>query len=97
MDYEKTDERLNVRLIRDFNLFTARRVAALTDGVGHVRIDLSNAKIVDSAAVRLLYQLVTSGTRVTLVRPPEILSEVIDVLGLNEVLDLDKMIEEESG
>ena len=97
MDYEKTDERLNVRLIRDFTLFTARRVATLTDGVAHVRIDLSNAKIVDSEAVRLLYQLVVSGTRVTLVRPPEILSEVIDVLGLNEVLDLDTMIEEERG
>ena len=97
MDYEKTDERLDVRLIRDFNLFTARRVAALAEDVGHIRIDLSNAKIVDSEAVRLLYHFVTSGRRVTLVRPPEILSEVIDVLGLNEVLDLDTMIEEERG
>jgi anti-anti-sigma regulatory factor len=97
MDYEKTPERLDVRLIRDFNLFTARRVSALAEGVEHVRIDLSNAKIVDSEAVRLLYEFVSSGKRVTLVRPPPILNEVIDILGLNEVLDLNIMIEEERG
>lgn len=96
MDYEKTEDQLNVRLIRDFNLFTARRMAPLTEGVAHVRIDLSNAKIVDSEAVRLLFDLTAAGKRVTLVRPPEILREVIDVLGLGDVLDLDTMINSNS-
>ena len=79
-------------MIRDFNLFTARRLAPLTEGVAHVRIDLTSAKIVDSEAVRLLFDLKSSGKRVTLVRPPEILKEVVDVLGLDDVLDIDAMI-----
>jgi anti-anti-sigma regulatory factor len=91
MEYEKTENQLNVRLIRDFNLFTARRVAALVEDVENVRIDLSRAKIVDSEAVRLLFDLKAAGKRVMLVRPPEILKEVIDVLGLGEVLDVDAM------
>lgn len=91
MEYEKTESELRVRLIRDFNLFTARRIAPLAEDVATVHIDLSRAKIVDSEAVRLLYKLVRSGKRVTLARPPEIMKEVIDVLGLREVLDIDAM------
>jgi anti-anti-sigma regulatory factor len=91
MDYEKTDNQLRVRLIRDFNLFTAQRLAPLAEDVSTVHIDLSSTKIVDSEAVRLLYQLVASGKRVTLVNPPPIMGEVIDVLGLRAVLDVDAM------
>jgi anti-anti-sigma regulatory factor len=93
MDYEKTTDQLTVRLMRDFNLFTARRVGHLVGDIPRVRLDLSHAKFVDSEAVRLLYDMVTSGKAVTLVRPPEILREVIDVLGLDGVLDLDAMTE----
>jgi ABC-type transporter Mla MlaB component len=91
MEYQKTGNQLRVRLIRDFNLFTVRRMAPLAADVDAVHIDLSGAKIVDSEAVRLLYQLVRSGKRVTLAHPPEIMREVIDVLGLEEVLDIDAM------
>ena len=96
MDYEKAGNELTVRLIRDFNLFTARRVATLAEDVTDVRIDLGNAKIVDSEAVRLLHGLIRAGKRVTLVRPPEILTDVVDILGLDGVLDIAAMTEKDS-
>lgn len=92
MDYRKTRNRVHVRLTRDFNLFSVRRLRTLIAAdVDDVRIDFAGARIVDSEAVRLLYELTRAGKRVTLVRPPEILAEVVDALGLSTVLDIGAM------
>ena len=96
MDYTKTGSDLTVRLIRDFNLLTARRLAPMTEDVTSVRIDLTNAKIVDSEAVRLLHTMIRSGKRVTLIHPPRILTEVIDILGLDGILDITAMTESDA-
>jgi len=93
MDYTKTGRDLSVKLIRDFNLFTVRRLAPLVEDVDSVRIDLASARLVDSEAVQMLYAMVRAGKRVTLVHAPEILAEVIEILGLGGVLDVDALNE----
>lgn len=93
MEYQKTGDHLSVRLVRDFNLFTARQLAPLVEDVRSVRIDLGGTRIVNSEAVRLLHAMVRAGKHVTLVQPPPILAEAIDILGLSSVLDIAAMTE----
>jgi hypothetical protein len=92
MDYEIEKRTLRVRLIRDFNLLTARQVEKLAVEADVVDIDLSRSKIVDSVAIVTLHRLVTSGKRVTLVNPPKIFGEAVRALGLDDVLKLDTMV-----
>jgi ABC-type transporter Mla MlaB component len=92
MDYEIRQRELRVRLIRDFNLLTARRVEKLANEADTVSIDLSRSKIVDSVAIAMLHRLLTSGKKVTLVNPPKIFGEAVRVLGLDDVLKLDELV-----
>jgi len=93
MDYEIKQRELRVRLIRDFNLLTARRVERLAGEADTVDIDLTRSKIVDSVAIVTLHRLVSSGKKVTLVNPPKIFGEAVRVLGLDDVLKLDELVE----
>ena len=92
MKYEYAGNSLNIELLRDFNLLTSRQVEHLAAKAEVVTIDLSNAKIVDSESIAVLYKLIKAGKIIYLQHPPEILAEVIEVLGLGEVLDLEKMV-----
>ena len=92
MDYEIKQRELRVRLIRDFNLLTARRVEKLANEADTVAIDLSRSKIVDSVAIVTLHRLVSSGKKVTLVNPPKIFGEAVRVLGLDDILKLDELV-----
>lgn len=97
MDFEKSGPRLNVKLRRDFNLLTARKIAKLAEDADEISIDLARSRIVNSEALILLYTLVRAGKRVTLKNPRSslrvVLGEAIRVLGLESVLDLDTLIE----
>lgn len=92
MDYEIKRRELSVKLIRDFNLLTARRIEKLADEADVVDIDLSRSKIVDSVAIGMLHRLVSSGKKVTLANPPKIFGEAVRVLGLDDVLRLDELV-----
>ena len=93
MDIEKTNQQLNVCLIRDFNLLAARKIKKLANDVETIRIDLKNSRFVDSEAIKLLYEWVKQGKKVRLIKPPEIFFEVISVLGLDKIFSLDEMLE----
>lgn len=93
MDYEIKQRELRVRLIRDFNLLTARRVEKLADEADTIDIDLSRSKIVDSVAIVTLHRLVSSGKKVTLINPPRIFGEAVRVLGLDDILKLDELVD----
>jgi hypothetical protein len=97
MDFEKSGRRLNVKLRRDFNLLTARKIARLAEDADELSIDLARSRIVNSEALILLYTLVRAGKHVTLKNPRSslrvVLEEAIHVLGLESVLDLDELIE----
>lgn len=93
MDYEIKRRQLRVRLIRDFNLLTARRVEKLAKDVDRIDIDLTQSKIVDSQAIATLHRLITDGKKVALINPPRIFGEAIRVLGLDDVLKVDEITE----
>lgn len=89
MNYEREGDTVTVHLQRDFNLLVARHLRQVAQGAGHVRVDLSRAHLVDSEALSSLHALQRDGTNVTLIDPPELYYEVIDVLGLGEVFDVE--------
>lgn len=92
MQYELTPDLLDVRLKRDLNLLTARRIEQLAAGVDEVRLDLRNARIVDTEGVIVIYRLLRAGKKVRLTQPPDILYEVVDALGLRSAIDLDSLV-----
>lgn len=93
MDYEIQQGRLRVRLIRDFNLLTARQLEKLAVDASAVSIDLTRAKIVDSVAIITLHRLIKEGKKVTLINPPRIFGEAVRVLGVDDVLKMDELVE----
>ena len=93
MDFVQTGNRLDIRLKRDFNLLTTRKIARLATDADTIFIDLTRSRIVDSEALMLLFRLVRAGKQVSLKNPPPILDEIIHILGLEPVLDLKKMVE----
>ena len=93
MDYEFKQRELSVRLIRDFNLLTARQVEKLAQEADAIAIDLTQSKIVDSVAIATVHRLVTTGKKVTLVNPPNIFGEAVRVLGLDDVIKDDEIVE----
>ena len=93
MDYEASGSKLTVRLVRDFNILTARRIEELAENASDISIDLSNSRFVDSEAVALLCKLVSGGKNLKLRNPPEILHEVVGILGVESVLNLDRIVE----
>lgn len=93
MDFVQTGARLDIRLKRDFNLLTTRKIARLAEDADTICIDLVRSRIVDSEALMLLYRLVRADKQVILKNPPPILDEIIHILGLEPVLDLKKLVE----
>lgn len=87
MEYERKDDKLNVRLMRDFNLYTAGRVLRLSEGASRIEIDLTRSKFVDSEALRALYRMIHAGKHVTLINPPKLFGEVLDILELRVFFD----------
>ena len=94
MHIEKIGNQLTIKLLRDFNLLTARKIDRLSRDVSNITIDLANSRFVDSEALKVLYRLVTSGKVIKLKNPPELFSEIIQVLGLHPVFDVKKMVED---
>jgi anti-anti-sigma regulatory factor len=89
----RTQDQLSVRLLRDLNLYSATRIERLAKDVKEVRIDLTRSKFLDSEAVRVLYQLYRDGRIITLVNPPRLYDEVIDILGLRDVFEVAVKVE----
>lgn len=93
MDFVQTGSRLDIRLKRDFNLLTTRKIARLAEDADTISIDLTQSRIVDSEALMLLFRLVRAGKQISLKNPPPILDEIIHILGLEPIFDLEKLVE----
>jgi anti-anti-sigma regulatory factor len=94
MDLDRDDDTLNVRPRRDFNLMAVRHLKYHLEDATQVRIDLSRARLVDTEAVMALFRLQQEGIQFRLVNPPDIFFEVLEVLELDDVFDLDRLVEE---
>ena len=80
-----------LKIEQNLNLVTARYVERLAEDARHVCLDLSEARIVDSEGVIMLYRLVKAGKNLHIRKPPKILEEIIQILSLGEVIDLDRL------
>lgn len=89
MQYERDGDTLTVYFQRDFNLLTARHLRQIVHGEKHVRVDLSRARLVDTEALYALYELQSNDVRITLIDPPDLFHEVVDVLDLEDVFDVE--------
>lgn len=89
MDYERDGDTVTIHLRRDFNLLTARHLRQIAQGAERVRVDLSQARLVDSEALAALWALQNDGTHVILVEPPALFYEAVEVLDLEEVFEVD--------
>lgn len=90
MTYERNDETLTVHFHRDFNLLTARHLRQIVQGTDdHVRVDLSDARFVDTEALAVLWDLQDDDVDVTLYDPPELFHEVLAELDLEAVFDVE--------
>ena len=95
MDLERHGDTLTVRTRRDFNLMAVRHLKYHLEGATRVRVDLSRARLVDTEAVMALFRLQKEGLDITLLEPPAIFYEVLEVLELESVFDVERLVERE--
>ena len=88
---------MSVLLVRDFNLLAALKIEKIAKDAQSVSIDLKNSRFVDSEAIKVLCKWVRGGKRVKLRNPPELFFEVVAVLGLDQLLNLDELVEYNDG
>ena len=95
MDLERHGDTLTVRTRRDFNLMAVRHLKYHLEDATRVRVDLSRARLVDTEAVMALFRLQKEGLDITLLEPPAIFYEVLEVLELESVFDVERLVERE--
>lgn len=84
MEHERNGDTLTLRCRRDFNLMAVRHLQYRLQEATDIRIDLSRARLVDTEAIMALDRLQRDGRTVTLIDPPPILKELLDVLDLHD-------------
>lgn len=95
MDLERHGDTLTVRTRRDFNLMAVRHLKYHLEDATRVRVDLSRARLVDTEAVMALFRLQREGLDITLLEPPAIFYEVLEVLELESAFDVERLVERE--
>lgn len=89
----KSENTLQVKVLNNFNLQTKNKIASrLTKEINKLEIDLSNCRIIDSEAVIFMYKWESDGKKLSLLNPPEILFEIIEILELQKEWEPDTII-----
>ena len=91
MTFKLENKHLKITLDGNLNYVAAQEIEPLTSQAHQVTIDLSNARIIDSEGVILLFTIVRRGKILRLQNPPAIIEELIPALGLQEVLRLEEL------
>lgn len=65
-----------------FNSYYVISIKDKLDNVDDVIFDLSNCEIVDSEALKLIFQLKKEGKKVEVKNPPEIFYKILNILNL---------------
>ncbi len=83
-------KRLNGKLIIKpewiFNTYTVLTVRPHLDReIQEVEIDLSNVEIVDTDAIKFMFDVSESGISVSVKDPPDILFNILDMLGISDI------------
>lgn len=83
-------KRLNGKLIIKpewiFNTYTVLTVRPHLDNeIREIEIDLSNVEIVDTDAIKFMFDVSESGISISVKDPPDILFDVLDTLGISDI------------
>lgn len=74
---------LRIKLARDFNLRIKKMIESrLHPDTTSLEIDLGNSRFIDSEAVIFMHSWLENGYTLRLINPPEVLGELLDILGL---------------
>lgn len=74
---------LRIKLARDFNLRIKKMIESrLHPDSTSLEIDLGNSRFIDSEAVIFMHRWLENGNRLRLINPPEVLGDLLDILGL---------------
>lgn len=93
IDTHKDGSTLNVTVYSPFNLHTKRMVESrVTQEVETLIINLEHCSLIDSEGVIFLHQWIDSGKSLQLIKPPEILFEILDILEINDAWNLEYII-----
>jgi ABC-type transporter Mla MlaB component len=92
MEHAHRDDTLTVRLSNDFNWLAVQQIEPLTADATHIRIDLSDVRLLDTEALMLIERLQRAGKTVQLIDPPDLLYDLIDLLELDPALDVDALV-----
>jgi len=91
MKHRQEGSKLFLKVEQNLNLITAGHIERLGVEADEIHLDLSEARIVDSEGIILLWKVLREGKKVLLWKPPRILHEMISILELKEFLPLEKM------
>lgn len=91
MKHRKDGSKLYIKVEQNLNLITTRQIERLAEEARAVYLDLSDARIVDSEGVVLLYHLLRAGKELHLKEAPDILREILQALDLEAVIPIDRL------
>lgn len=95
MELERNENTLTVRIRRDFNLMAVRHMEYHLDDAARCRIDLSQARLVDTEGIMALCRLQAQDIDIVLLEPPDIFREILELLALAEQFDIEMLVERE--
>jgi anti-anti-sigma regulatory factor len=85
MEIKNKGDTLEVKLNGAFNLSTVNRLKSrITSDVSKLEMNLANCFLLDSEAVIFMYKWQDSGKDLTIIDPPPIFHEVLEILEIDE-------------
>lgn len=89
----KEGNKLKVTVQGHFNLRTKKLILnRLTPGINILSLNLIDCDLIDSEGVIFLHRWLTKGNRLSLIDPPAILYEILEILQLDKSWDFDKIL-----
>ncbi len=86
IEARKSNGTLKIKVLNYFNLLTRNKIEnRLTKEINILEIDFSSCKLLDSEAVIFMYRWEKSGKELTLINPPSIFFEILEILELKEI------------
>lgn len=89
----KEGKKLNITVHGDFNLRTKKMILSrLSPAINTLVINLIDCERIDSEGVIFLHRWLQKGNMLQLIKPPAIFFEILEILNLDSMWDLEKII-----
>ncbi len=93
IDLHKQGAKLNVTVHGTFNLHTRQMIESrTTPEIDILNVNLADCTLIDSEGIIFLHQWMAAGKTLRLVKPPEIMFEILDILEIKDAWNLKQII-----